>query len=455
MNNAVGPKLKIHIPPLPLRAIEALNSAGFEAYAVGGCVRDSLIGISPNDWDIATSAEPEQVKKLFQKTADTGLKHGTVTVLLDNESFEITTFRIDGEYRDNRKPEEVRFTRSLKEDLSRRDFTVNAIAYHPSHGLIDPFDGACDIQKRIIRSVGDAEKRFNEDALRILRAIRFSAQLGFEIDTKTLEGIKGTSFLLSNISSERIRDELTRLLLSHNPMKFSLLNDTGILSHVLPELGPCFTTEQRHPYHIYNVALHSLVAVQSIEPHPVLRWAMLLHDTGKPHTRTTDEKGTDHFYGHHHKSSEIADAVLKRLKFDNKTIDTVCRLVKNHDRQIEPEPRAVRRAICSIGEDIFGLLLKVREADIKAQNPAFLPGRLERLNKIRDIYMEIKAMGQCLSTRELAINGNDLIASGFSQGKEIGSILKKLLKEVVNNPGLNQRKFLLAMALKARSRKLH
>ncbi|RCX18410.1 tRNA nucleotidyltransferase (CCA-adding enzyme) [Anaerobacterium chartisolvens] len=453
MDNAAGSKLKIHIPPLPLRAIEALNSEGFEAYAVGGCVRDSLIGISPNDWDIATGAEPEQVKKLFKRTVDTGLKHGTVTVLLDNESFEITTFRIDGEYRDNRKPEEVRFTRSLKEDLSRRDFTANAIAYHPFHGLIDPFGGVSDIQKRIIRAVGNAEKRFNEDALRILRAVRFSAQLGFEIDKKTLEGIKATSFLLSNISSERIRDELTRLLLSNNPMKFSLLNDTGILSHVLPELEPCFATDQRHPYHIYNVALHSLTAVKNIEATPVLRWTMLLHDTGKPHTKTTDKKGTDHFYGHHHKSTEIANAVLKRLKFDNKTIDTVCRLVKNHDRQIEPQPTAVRRAVCSIGEDIFELLLKVRAADIKAQNPAFLPDRLEKLGKIRNIYMEIKAMGQCLSTRELSINGDDLIASGFRQGKEIGGILKNLLKEVVNNPELNQRETLLEMALKAQRRK--
>ncbi|MCX8129311.1 MAG: CCA tRNA nucleotidyltransferase [Clostridia bacterium] len=445
MIRKLGASRSISIPAAPLSIIDTLNQNGYEAYVVGGCVRDSILGVKPKDWDIATSAKPDEIKKVFNKTIDTGIQHGTVTVVIKGENFEVTTYRVDGEYADSRRPKSVSFTSSLKDDLSRRDFTVNAIAYHPEKGFADPFNGMEDIKECVIRCVGDAGERFREDALRMLRAIRFSAQLNFSIDALTHKAIEDHNGLIRNISQERIREELTKLLLSEYPERFLLLYRTYLLKHILPEFEPCFLTKQNNPYHIYSVAEHTIKAVASIRQTPVLRWTMLLHDLGKPLTKTTDEKGIDHFYGHPDKSFHIAQKILYRLRFDKKTIDKVCRLVKLHDRPIELTCNAVRKAVYSVGDDIFPELLEVKEADYKAQNPDFLIKRLEKISIIRSMYNNIKQENQCFSLNNLAVNGNILKQEGFKEGKEIGNILKRLLDAVIDDPELNEKEKLLEL----------
>jgi tRNA nucleotidyltransferase (CCA-adding enzyme) len=426
--------------------LKCLNRNGFEAYIVGGCVRDCIMGRTPADWDISTSAKPQQVKDIFGKTYDTGLKHGTVTVVIGERSSEVTTFRVDGAYEDARHPSSVEYTASVEADLSRRDFTMNAIAYHPEAGFVDPFGGIGDIEAELIRTVGRAGDRFREDALRMLRAVRFSAQLDFSADNAVLLSIGENCGLIANISGERIRDELTRILVSGNPLKFALLEETGLLHFIMPEFERCFHTPQNHPYHIYNVALHSLHAVAAIENDRCLRWAMLLHDIGKSVTRTTDDAGVDHFYGHPAKSAELAGAILKRLRFDNRSIDRILRLVRLHDREIAPAQRNVARAVCSIGEDIFEDLLKVKAADKTAQNPEYREEGLNAVGQIRRIYLDMKEKGRCLALKDLAINGDDLVGMGWKQGREIGRVLGQLLQRVVDEPELNRKDRLLELA---------
>lgn len=440
----------ITIPEDVQSILDALASAGHKAYAVGGCIRDSILGIEPNDWDISTSAAPAEVKKLFEKTFDTGIQHGTVTVVLNHRNYEVTTFRIDGRYSDGRRPESVEFTASVAEDLSRRDFTMNAIAYNSREGMVDPFGGMEDIRKAIIRTVGTPCRRFEEDALRMLRAVRFSAQLEFSIESNTLTSITLNSNLIGKISSERIRDELNKLLLSKHPDRLLVLKETGLLRLILPELEECFNTPQNHPYHSYNVGEHLLKAVASTESDKILRWTMLLHDVGKPASKTTDHRGIDHFYGHAARSVGIAGNILKRLRFDNKSTDRILRLIEHHDRILEPSQKAVRRSIYKVGDDIFADLLKVQEADKKAQHPAFLQERLDRLTQVREIYSGIKQSGQCLSLQQLAINGQDLLDSGFKPGKAIGEVLNSLLLVVLERPEFNTREKLLELARRRR-----
>lgn len=437
---------RIDLPEEVQYILNNFNANGYEAFVVGGCVRDTLLGRTPGDWDITTAATPQQIKSIFPKTVDTGIKHGTVTVVVNNVNFEVTTYRIEGEYKDFRRPEKVEFTSSIEADLSRRDFTINAIAYNPSFGYVDPFGGISDIGRSLIVTVGDADRRFCEDALRMLRAIRFSAQLGFQIESNTLESIERSCDLIKNISSERIREELNKILLSPNPHEFMQLKATGLLHHILPELERCFDTEQNHPYHIYNVALHSLKGVSLIENDPVLRWAMLLHDVGKAVTKTTDEKGIDHFYGHSAKSVGIARIIFKRLKFDNKTMEKCLRLIEKHDRRIEATCKSLRKAVRDIGDDIFPDYLKVQEADIRSQNPEMLSERIEKLNAIKKMYFEIKESNQCLSLKDLDITGNDLIALGIKPGREIGVTLNRLLDAVLEEPELNDKDQLLQLA---------
>jgi len=435
----------ITLPKDVFLILKKLNSNSFEAYVVGGCVRDWILGRQPYDWDITTSAQPHQIKKIFTKTIDTGLQHGTVTVVFCKGSYEVTTFRTDGEYIDNRHPEEVFFTSSIREDLARRDFTINAAAYHPETGVIDPFGGIPDIERKIIRTVGDPDRRFKEDALRMLRAIRFSAQLNFEVEQSTMLSICRNSGTVTKISIERIRDELTKILISNNPGSFSLLKDTGLIRHVIPEFEQCFLTDQNHPYHIHNVAFHSLEAVAAIAPETHLRWAMLLHDIGKTVTKTTDKQNVDHFYGHSLKSVMLSRIILRRMKFDNKTVDIILRLIENHDRRIEPTPCAVRKAICSVGKDIFCDLIKVQKADKKAQNPLYLKERLDSLTSIEKIYKQISDNRQCVSLKELALKGNDLKSLGIQEGREIGDILLILLDKVIEDPELNKKEKLLRL----------
>jgi tRNA nucleotidyltransferase (CCA-adding enzyme) len=427
--------------------LNLLERHGFEAYAVGGCVRDSIINRYPQDWDIASSAKPQEVKKIFAKTIDTGLKHGTVTVMLNSHAYEITTYRIEGKYINNRKPETVEFTDSIEADLSRRDFTINAMAYNPTKGLLDPFGGIKDIELKQIKAVGDAGHRFEEDALRMLRAARFSAQLNYNIEENTLHAIEKHCHLLNNISGERIKDELNKILLA-NPMVFQLLHSRGILRQILPELAICFETPQKHPYHIYNVGLHSLHAASCIESRSLLRWTMLLHDIGKPMAHSTDSKGIDHFYMHQKYSVEIAELVLHRLRFDNASITNIKKLILEHDRQIGDTEKGVRKAISAIGVDLFEDWMQVRQADICAQNPDKASGRISNLNTLKAAYAKIIAEKQCLSLKHLAISGKDLLDMGFPQSEKLGEVLRKLLDSVLEQPELNDRNRLLAMAEK-------
>lgn len=441
-------KEKLAFPDNVGYVINKLNEAGFEAYMVGGCVRDSLLGRKPYDWDITTNALPGQIKSIFQKTYDTGIRHGTVTVSTGDRLVEVTTYRIDGEYSDNRRPDNVNFSSSLREDLARRDFTINALAYSPDKGLVDYFNGLDHLKNGEIRAVGHANLRFREDALRMLRAVRFSAQLGFKIEQATLAAITYNCRLIANISSERVRDELDKLLVSNNPKNFSILYNTGLLKYIMPEFIPCYVTGQANPYHVYNVAEHIMHTVEYVENSSLLRWTMLLHDIGKPSKKTTDEKGVDHFYGHQEKSSEIAEATLSRLRFDKASIKKIIVLIKNHDIDIFDTPKSVRKIISKVGDELFLELLKVKRADAMAQNRIYLDKRLIKMDNITQIYRNIKKENQCIRKTDMAVNGDDLISLGMKPGADMGKILDYLFRCVLDNPKLNKREKLMALAKK-------
>jgi tRNA nucleotidyltransferase (CCA-adding enzyme) len=416
------------------------------------------MGLIPGDWDIATSALPEQVKRLFDKTVDTGIKHGTVTVLLKevieaegNESYELTTFRIDGKYEDFRRPAEVEFSGSLYEDLARRDFTINAIAWHPDAGLKDPYNGMADIGLGLIRTVGNASERFHEDALRMLRAVRFSARFGFSLHEDVISAMRENNELIKNISSERIREELTGILVSQRPERFKVLCDTGLLGHILPEVELCFKTPQHNPYHMYNVGEHSLAAVGAIESDPCLRWTMLLHDIGKPPTRTTDEKGIDHFYGHALSSISLSKNIMERLRFDNHSIRRILRLIKYHDTFWKATCVDVRKAVAVVGKENFPDLLKVKVADKMGQSPEFRQKGLDYVNRLHFMYDETINERCCTNLGELDIDGNDLMSLGVEQGKEIRELLEKLLAIVIEHPEVNKRLKLMEIVQKIRN----
>lgn len=437
--------MRIEIPAKANQIINCLTKAGYEAYVVGGCVRDAILGRSAADWDITTNARPEQVKALFSRTVDTGIQHGTVTVLLGREGFEVTTYRIDGEYRDGRHPAEVIFTPSLLEDLKRRDFTINAMAYNETEGLIDAFDGMGDLKRGSVRCVGDPRERFTEDALRILRAVRFSAQLNFGIEENTRQALTSFASSLTRISAERIQTELVKLLTSEHPEVFRTLYETGITAAILPEFDACMKTPQNHPHHCCCVGEHLLLALQSIEADKVLRLSALLHDIGKPATHIRDEQGVDHFHGHGEVGAEMAGSILRRLKFDNDTIYRVKHLVLVHDYlQIPPTLRGVRRAVVRIGRDHFPDYLKLRQADIMAQNPSMQKEKLEALATLKGLYEQILKERNCLSLKELAVTGSDLIEGGLEPGPKLGEILKKLLELVIEHPEYNTKEYLLS-----------
>ena len=436
-------QLTVQIPEQVNSILETLQGAGFEAYAVGGCVRDALLGRQPHDWDITTSALPYEVKTLFPRTIDTGLQHGTVTVMCGRTGYEVTTFRVDGVYEDGRHPKEVTFTPSLAEDLKRRDFTINAIAYDGNGGLIDLFGGQQDLEKGIIRAVGDPMQRFSEDALRIMRAIRFSAQLGYEIDGATLEAASELAPNLRKISAERIRDELEKTLMSDRPDYLRTAWKAGITKEFLPEFDACMETPQNNPHHCYTVGEHILKGVSLVRKDKVLRLAMFLHDIGKPVCRTTDDKGIDHFYRHADVGYGMAQTILKRLKYDNATIRQVLPLVKWHDIQIRLTEPAVRKAIVKIGEDLFPLLLEVKQADMLAQSTYQREEKQRILDTVSSLYAQIIERGDCLSLRNLAVNGSDLIELGIKPGREVGAILAQMLEDVLNVPEHNDKEYLV------------
>ena len=434
--------MKIQLPEKVKVIIQTLEAACYEAYAVGGCVRDSVLGRIPADWDITTSALPEQVKELFHRTIDTGIEHGTVTVMMDKEGFEVTTYRIDGEYRDHRHPEQVNFTGELKEDLRRRDFTINAMAYNDRCGMVDAFGGIEDLKHGVIRCVGVAGERFEEDALRILRAVRFAAQLGFEIEKETADAARALAGNLKDISAERIQTELVKLLVSPHPEMLRTAYELGITRVVLPEFDVMMETPQHHPHHMYSVGEHTLKALEFTDPEKVLRLSVLFHDFGKPQTRTTVD-GVDHFHGHANVSAQETVRIMRRLKFDNATMDQVKRIVLYHDARPQPDERQIRRLLHRAGEDIFPGLFQVMGADILAQSEYRKIEKLVNLERVHQVYDEILKRKDCISLKNLQVTGKDLIAAGMEPGKKIGEILNQMLEDVLETPEHNEREYLL------------
>lgn len=443
--------------------IEQLNKHGYEAYIVGGCVRDSLLGKSPNDWDITTSATPLQVKEIFKRTVDTGIQHGTVTVLVDKDivakgkpehagiySFEVTTYRIDGKYEDHRRPTEVLFTASLEEDLKRRDFTINAMAYNDTDGVIDIFGGIDDLNNHVVRCVGNPSDRFDEDALRILRAVRFAAQLGFEIAEATRVAMKEQAKYLRDISAERIQVELTKLITSDNPERLVEAYNLGITEIILPEFDEMMKTQQNNPHHLYSVGMHTIKVMEKVPNTPAYRYAALFHDVGKPACKHTGDDGIDHFYGHHKVSEKMAKDILRRLKMDNATINQVSRTVFYHDYGIswkadEISIKAFRRFVAKLGIENAADFFVIREADIAGQSDYRLEDKNKALNKMKELYNVIKEEAHCLKISDLAIDGKVLMDLGMKPGKDMGDMLGYLLELVLDEPKLNEKEKLISL----------
>ena len=438
---------EIKIPPGAETILGMLNEAGHDAAVVGGCVRDALLGREPHDWDICTSAKPEETMAVFSgrfPVIETGIRHGTVTVVAGGEPFEITTYRIDGAYADNRHPDSVSFTTSLEEDLARRDFTMNAMAFSPTDGLCDPFRGREDLAAGVIRAVGDPEKRFREDGLRVMRALRFSAVYGFEIEPETGRAVLTCRELLKNLSAERLREELCRLLMGKDAERV-LLDYREVMAVVIPELEPCFDCPQDSPWHDLDVYRHLVLSVALAEEDLTVRLAMLLHDIGKPACRTTDENGVGHFCGHAAVSAAMADEVLRRLRFDNETRAAVVQLVKWHDMVCEKQEKAVRKHLSRLGEEQFRRWINVRRADVLAQAPEVRQERMTELDELEALAAAVLAQEQPLTLRDLAVNGNDLIALGMTPGPELGDVLQKLLDHVLEVPEDNTKEKLLQL----------
>ena len=422
-----------------------LEQQGYEAYLVGGCVRDLLLGKVPFDWDITTSARPQEVLTLFPDSIPTGLPHGTVTVKAQGEAVEVTTFRADGAYADHRHPAEVHFTRSLQEDLLRRDFTVNAMAMDRQGTLYDFYGGQDDLRQGVLRCVGDPDRRFSEDALRIMRALRFAATLGFAIEAKTAESLCEHRQDLSEIAAERLYAEMTKLLCGQNAAEI-LLQYPAVIGVFLPEILPCVGLEQHNPHHCYDVWGHTAHSVAAIAPDPVLRWAMLLHDLGKGSTFSLDEHGVGHFYGHGKASVALAEKIAARLRFSGEMRQRVIELVDWHDRDVPRTEKSIRRCLYHLGEDGVRRLIAVKRADNVAQHPDY-QARAAEIDKAEQILQDILDADACFSLKQLAVNGNDLMELGL-RGKAVGETLDFLLKQVIDGNLPNDRKVLLAQITK-------
>jgi len=437
--------LKINIPEEPNWILSKLIDNGYDAYVVGGCVRDSILGNIPKDWDICTNAKPLEVKGLFaeNKIVDTGLKHGTVTLVLGDGNYEVTTYRIDGEYSDGRRPNDVLFTDDLKEDLSRRDFTINAMAYNDIDGLVDYFGGESDLQNWLLRCVGLPNDRFNEDALRMLRAMRFSSTLGLVIEEETSKSIHDNFELLSKISLERISSELNKLICGLS-CSTVLREYQDVISFIIPEIKPMIGFNQHNPYHIYDVWEHTLAAILVSPQDLEIRLAILFHDIGKPKSYSCPT-GIGHFYKHHLYSEEIAKDVLRRMKYDNKTIDNVCKLVYNHSVPMVNTRRSVKRMLAVV-DDLFDKLLQVKICDMSAQSPMSIAKKKKVLENIQQIYQDVLKEKDCFTLKNLNVNGDDLISIGYNAGKEIGIMLNRLLELVINEKLNNTKEELLEFA---------
>ena len=441
-------KFKINIPADANELIHTLQNNGHSAYIVGGCVRDSILGRTPHDYDICTSATPSEMLEIFKdkKIIETGLQHGTVTVVVNGEPYECTTFRIDGIYSDNRRPDTVTFTDKLVEDLRRRDFTINAMAYNDEEGLIDPFNGMEDIKYKKISCVGFAEDRFGEDALRILRAIRFTAQLEFTIMPGTDWEIHKQYKNLENISIERINSEFCKIA-SSDDFCVELLLYKDVFSLFIPELKDMFDFPQNNPWHIWDVFGHTIHAVEYCDSDDlVVRLAVFFHDFGKPHSYQDGEDGIRHFKGHGKVSADMTDSIMKRLRFDNETRNNVVELVYYHDATFEVGKKYVKRWLNKIGEKQFRRLLQVKKADNKAQNLELSSDRIKELSEIEALIDEVLQEDECFSLKDLAVNGKDLIGVGYKTGKELGNTLNRLLQLVIDGDCPNEKEKLLQEA---------
>lgn len=434
--------MEIEIPPYVQAVLETLSAAGHEAWCVGGCVRDALLGRTPEDWDVTTSALPEETMVLFGRHAiPTGLQHGTLTVRSEHRSVEVTTYRLDGTYQDHRRPDRVTFTKSLEEDLGRRDFTVNAMALGLSGKLRDPFGGRGDLERRLLRCVGEPDRRFSEDALRILRGLRFAAVLEFAIDPATGESIRRSRALLGAIAVERIQVELSKLLCGKGAAQV-LREYPEVFGVFWPELLAMVGFDQRNPHHIYDVWEHTLHAVEASLEEAVLRYTMLLHDIGKPACFSVDDSGVGHFYGHSAVSRDLSERMLRRLKCSTEFRETVTRLVEWHDREIPRTDRGIRKALRALGERDLRRLIAVKRADNLAQAPAWRGRQLE-LDRAEQILENLLAEDACFSLRQLAVDGRDLMRLGLA-GPAIGHALNELLDGVVNGELPNEKAALLA-----------
>ena len=431
------------IPSGARHILQTLNDTGYEAYLVGGCVRDLLRSVEPHDWDICTSARPEETEACFagHRIIETGLKHGTVTVLAEDESYEITTYRTEGPYSDSRRPDYVEFVSSLEADLARRDFTMNAIALGLDGSLQDPFGGEADIQAGLIHCVGEPNQRFQEDGLRVMRALRFGAVFGYEIEEKTAQAIHENRHMLEHVAAERINVELCKLLVG-GKVGDILRQYPDVFCQFWPELWPLVTLEQNTPWHCWGGWEHTVRAVEAAPADRILRLTMLLHDIGKPGCKSTDENGIDHFCGHPAVGAELADRMLRTLKFDNRTRERVVTLVKHHDVQLPPQDRVVRRWLNRLGPEAFFQLLEVKRADGMGQSRALVKDRLTQLDEMRAQAEAIIAQGQCFSQKDLAINGRDVIAAGVAPGPEVGRVLNALFERVLSGEIPNEREAL-------------
>lgn len=434
--------MNLPLSPGAAKALALLQAAGYEAWIVGGCVRDALLGLPPKDYDLTTSALPEETQRVFAAypRIETGLRHGTVTVLLEGEPLEITTYRVDGAYSDARHPDGVTFTRSLRQDAARRDFTINAMAYAPGWGLQDFFGGQADLARGILRTVGAAEKRFREDALRILRALRFASVLDFTLEGETARAARACAPLLAAVSAERVSGELGKLLCGKAAGRV-LRDYPDVLGVVLPEILPMVGLDHRNPHHCYDVWTHTTVAVDHVPPELPLRLAMLLHDIGKPDTFSLGEDGQGHFYGHPRRSVELAEGILSRLRFPRRTRERVLTLVRYHDAVLEESPQRVRRWLNKLGPEVFFDLLAIQGGDAAAQAPAYCT-RLDHLRRLETLARQVLDQAPCLTVRDLAVGGEDLLALGY-RGPAIGRALRALLDQVLSETVSNEKNALL------------
>jgi len=441
--------MPINLPTDVVQIIASLEKNGYAAYAVGGSVRDALLGQKPADWDITTSATPAEVMRSLPgyRILPTGLPHGTVTVLANNSAYEITTFRVDGAYIDNRHPDTVSFTTELANDLSRRDFTINAMAYNNTSGLVDYFHGKPDLQNKIIRCVGEADKRFQEDGLRLMRALRFAAVLDFTIEPGTAEAIHHNRQLLKNIAPERIRTELDRLIDGDGAGPI-LINYADVLCVFIPEIQDALGFEQHNPHHYLDVWRHTVTALTHAPAGKYLRLALLFHDLAKPNCYTRDKKGIGHFYGHPVKSAVLAENIMRRLKYDNETINIVKELILYHDQDILPQDKHIKKWLNRLGEIQLRRLWQIKKADIMAQHEAYRAGRLNALKEAALVLDRVLDERQCFTLQDLAVNGHDLIDLGIPQGIKTGLILNQLLDMVITEKIINEKENLLKAATK-------